>query len=35
MVKIYYKKPDKIKIKNQNGISLVPKETMSISFIVF
>jgi outer membrane lipoprotein-sorting protein len=30
-VKIYYKKPDKIKIKNQNGISLVPKETMSIS----
>jgi len=31
VVKIYYKKPDKIKIKNQNGISLVPKETMSIS----
>jgi hypothetical protein len=30
-VKIYYKKPDKIKIKNQNGISLVPKETVSIS----
>jgi outer membrane lipoprotein-sorting protein len=30
-VKIYYKKPDKIKIKNQNGISLVPKETTSIS----
>jgi hypothetical protein len=30
-VKIYYKKPDKIKIKNQTGISLVPKETMSIS----
>ena len=30
-VKIYYKKPDRIKIKNQNGISLVPKETMSIS----
>jgi outer membrane lipoprotein-sorting protein len=25
VVKIYYKKPDKIKIKNQNGISLVPK----------
>ena len=30
-VKIYYKKPDKIKIKNESGISLVPKETMSIS----
>ncbi len=30
-VKIYYKKPDKIKIKNENGISLVPKETVSIS----
>lgn len=30
-VKIYYKKPDKIKIKNENGISLVPKETGSIS----
>jgi outer membrane lipoprotein-sorting protein len=30
-VKIYYKKPDKIKIRNENGISLVPKETMSIS----
>jgi outer membrane lipoprotein-sorting protein len=31
MVKIYYKKPDKIWIKNENGISLVPKETVSIS----
>ena len=31
LVKIYYKKPDKIKIKNENGISLVPKETGSIS----
>ena len=31
VVKIYYKKPDKIKIRNQNGISLVPKETVSIS----
>lgn len=31
VVKIYYKKPDKIRIRNQNGISLVPKETMSIS----
>ena len=24
-VKIYFKKPDKLKIKNENGISLVPK----------
>jgi outer membrane lipoprotein-sorting protein len=31
IVKIYYKKPDKIRIKNENGISLVPKETVSIS----
>jgi hypothetical protein len=31
LVKIYYKKPDKIKIKNEKGISLVPKETVSIS----
>ena len=31
VVKIYYRKPDKIKIKNQNGISLVPKESISIS----
>ena len=31
IVKIYYRKPDKIKIKNQNGISLVPKESISIS----
>jgi outer membrane lipoprotein-sorting protein len=30
-VTVYYKKPDKIKIRNQNGISLVPKETVSIS----
>jgi len=30
-VKIYYKKPDKIRIRNENGISLVPKETVSIS----
>ena len=30
-VKIYYKKPDHIRIKNQIGISLVPKETVSIS----
>jgi outer membrane lipoprotein-sorting protein len=30
-VKIFYKKPDRMKIKNEQGISLVPKETMSIS----
>ncbi len=30
-VKIYYKKPNKIRIKNENGISLVPKESVSIS----
>jgi outer membrane lipoprotein-sorting protein len=30
-VKIYYKKPNKIRIRNENGISLVPKETVSIS----
>jgi outer membrane lipoprotein-sorting protein len=30
-VKIFYKKPDKIRIKNENGISLVPRETVSIS----
>ncbi len=31
VVKIYYKMPDKIKIKNEKGISLVPRETVSIS----
>ncbi|HEY4156332.1 MAG TPA: hypothetical protein VGM24_12915 [Puia sp.] len=30
-VKVYYKKPDKIKIKNEKGISLVPRESVSIS----
>jgi outer membrane lipoprotein-sorting protein len=30
-VRIYYKKPDKVRIINQNGISLVPRETTSIS----
>lgn len=30
-VKVYYKKPDKLKIKNENGISLVPKGTIAIS----
>src|ERR1700712_4549560 len=31
VVKIYYKMPDKIKIKNEKGISLVPRETVRIS----
>src|SRR3954465_969037 len=30
-VKVYFKKPGKIKIKNEKGISLVPKGTVSIS----
>lgn len=30
-VHVYYKKPDQIKIKNEKGISLVPKESVSIS----
>lgn len=30
-VKVYYKKPDKIRIRNEQGISLVPKESVSIS----
>jgi hypothetical protein len=30
-VRIYYKRPDKVRIKNQHGISLVPRETTSIS----
>src|SRR5580765_4685765 len=29
-VKIYFKKPDKLKIKNDNGISLVPKSILGI-----
>src|SRR5580765_4867618 len=29
-VKIYFKKPDKLKIKNENGISLVPKTILGI-----
>jgi outer membrane lipoprotein-sorting protein len=31
LVKVYFKKPGKIKIKNEKGISLVPKGTVSIS----
>lgn len=30
-VKVYYKKPDKVRIVNENGISLVPKGTVNIS----
>lgn len=30
-VKVYFKKPGKIKIRNEKGISLVPKGTVSIS----
>jgi len=30
-VKQYYKKPDKLKINNESGISLIPKGTMNIN----
>ena len=30
-VKIYYKKPDKLKIKNEKGISFIPKGAVSIN----
>jgi outer membrane lipoprotein-sorting protein len=30
-VKVYYKRPDKLKIKNEKGISLVPKGAVSMS----
>jgi hypothetical protein len=30
-VKIYYKKPDKLKIKNESGISFTPKGAMNIN----
>lgn len=30
-VKIFYKKPDKLKIKNENGISFVPKGSVNIN----
>jgi outer membrane lipoprotein-sorting protein len=30
-VKIYYKKPDRLKIKNEKGISLVPKGSFAIT----
>jgi outer membrane lipoprotein-sorting protein len=30
-VKIYYKKPDKLKIKNENGISFIPKGSVNVN----
>jgi outer membrane lipoprotein-sorting protein len=30
-VKIYYKRPDKMKIKNENGVSFIPKGTVNIN----
>lgn len=30
-VKVYYKKPDKLRIKNEKGISLIPKGTVNIN----
>ena len=30
-VKVYYKRPDKIKINNESGISLIPKGSVNIS----
>ena len=30
-IKIYYKKPDKLKIKNEKGISFIPKGAVSIN----
>jgi outer membrane lipoprotein-sorting protein len=30
-VKIYYKKPNKLKIKNENGVSFIPKGTININ----
>ena len=30
-VKVYYKKPDKLKIKNESGVSFVPKGSVNIN----
>ncbi len=30
-VKIYFKKPNKLKIKNESGISLIPKGSVNIN----
>ena len=35
IVKIYYKKPDKVKIVNEKGISLIPKGSVNISLNKF
>ncbi|WP_276501427.1 LolA family protein [Terrimonas pollutisoli] len=35
IVKIYYKKPDKLKIVNEKGISLIPKGSVNISLNKF
>src|SRR5688572_9182563 len=35
VVKIYYKKPDKLKIVNEKGISLIPKGSVNISLNKF
>jgi len=34
-VKIYYKKPDKMKIVNENGISFIPKGSVNINLAKF
>lgn len=34
-VKVYYKKPDKIKIVNENGISFIPKGSVNINIAKF
>lgn len=34
-VKIYYKKPDKIRILNENGISFIPKGSVNINIAKF
>ena len=30
-VKVYYKKPDRLRIKNEKGVSLIPKGTVNIN----
>src|SRR4030095_9549540 len=34
-VKVYYKKPDKMKIVNENGISFIPKGSVNINLAKF
>ena len=31
LVNVYYRKPDQLKIKNQKGVSFVPKGTVNIN----